>query len=137
MRKQSTECYKPFHEHCFPWSSGMNGADSVNGGTGIRGLLPAKMLTELAVVSQRRHRQAAARAAECTDPLPPRIQREIEERKARQSYSTITKFVKSKPFRQTQAGRVYVRVTHTHTHTHINTCFYAALPLSHTCQLRG
>jgi len=77
---------------------------------------------QLALVTQRRHHEAGAKAAGCTDPLPPRIRQQLHEKKNAPSYSNITKFVKSKPFTVTQAGRVTVQVTHTCTHT----CFNAA-----------
>jgi len=71
---------------------------------------------QLALAEQRRHQQAKASTIACTDPLPPRIRQQLDEKKNAPSYSNITKFNKSPPFSRTQAGRITVQVTHAHSH---------------------
>jgi hypothetical protein len=62
------------------------------------------MLMQLALAEQRRHQQAKANTIACTDPLPPRIRQQLDEKKTAPSYSNITKFIKSSSAEPRPAG---------------------------------
>ena len=90
----------------------MNGADSVNGGTELRGILPSRMLSEMARRSKDRFETARNSARDC-DKLPPRILEKLEKARQHSFYHTYLSFHKDKNWSKNpkKSGMVKFQVT--------------------------
>lgn len=90
----------------------MNGADSVNGGTELRGLLPSRMLSEIARRSMDRFETARNGALEC-ELLPPRILEKLDKARQHPFYDTYLSFHKDKNWSKNpkKSGTVKFQVT--------------------------